>query len=159
MKPLYFRVKTGFEPNDIISIHESEYSKAIRAQIKKTVVVFGEHGSISGANIISVLPDWNKELGYHGDYQVTDEDKESIPRIRQAQYRDFTTYENVNIERQIQGLPPLERIENPNRTYTRGLTSLGDLLKKPEKKCAADGCEETVTEQGDFCQLHSKPDA
>src|SRR3990167_2579045 len=117
MKPLYFRVKTGYESNDYISIPQSDYSKAVRAQIKKTVVVFGEHGSISGANIISVLPDWYKELGYHGDYQVTDEDKESIPRIRQAQYRDFTTYENVNIERQIQGLPALERKEKTYKNY------------------------------------------
>ena len=130
MKPLYFRVKTGYEPSDYISILQSDYSKAVRAQIKKSVVVFGEHGSISGANIISILPDWNKELGYHGDYQVTGEDMEGIPRIRQAQYRDFTTYENVNIERQIQGLPPMEKIESPNRTHTQGLASLGDLLNK-----------------------------
>ena len=130
MNPLYFRVKTGYEPTDFISIPQSDYSKAVRAQIKKSVVVFGDHGSISGANIISVLPDWNKELGYNKEYLVTDEDKNDIPRLRQAEYRDFTYYENTNIERQIQGLPPLEKLESPNRKHTDGLTSLGDILNK-----------------------------
>lgn len=131
MKPLYFRVKTGFQPNDFVSIGQDEYSKAVRAQIKKTVVIFKDHGSISGANIQSVLPDWNKELDYYGDYQIRGEDIQDIPRIRQAEYRDFAQLENINIERLAQGLQPLEKLEaaNPVKTYTQGLTSLGDLLK------------------------------
>ena len=128
MKPLHFRVKIGFEPNDYLSIGQDEYSKAVRAQINKSVVMFKDHGSISGANIISVLADWNKELGYNNDYQITGEDMNEVPRIRQAQYRDFTQYESKNVERQLQGLPPLERIENPVKKHTDGLTSLGDLL-------------------------------
>lgn len=131
---LYFRVKTGFEPNDILSIGQDEYSKAIRAQIKKTVVIFKDHGSISGSNIISVLPDWNKELGYYADYNVTDEDKQDVPRIRQSHYRDFTQLENTNIERLSQGLPPLEKLENPVKKHTDGLQSLGEIIKLEDKK-------------------------
>lgn len=130
MKPLHFRVKIGFDKNDYVSVGQEEYSKAVRAQINKSVVIFKDHGSISGANIISVLPDWNKELGYNNDYQITSEDMNEIPRIRQGQYRDYTTHESVNVERQLQGLPPLERIEVSNRTHTQGMASIGELLDK-----------------------------
>src|SRR3990167_3692730 len=121
MKPLYFRVKIGFGTNDYLSIEQDEYSKAVRAQIKKSVVIFKNHGSVSGANIISVLPDWNKELGYNNDYQIKGEDMNEIPRIKQNQYREFTQIENVNVERQIQGLQPLERIESSVTKHTQGM--------------------------------------
>lgn len=107
MKPLYFRVKTGYGVNDFVSIDQSEYGKAVRAQIKKSVVIFGGRGSVSGASIISVSPDWNRELGYHSDYQIKGEDMAEVPRLRQAQYREFSGTEGINIERQLRGLPPL----------------------------------------------------
>lgn len=127
MKPLYFRVKTGYGPNDYISIGQDEYSKAVRAQINKSVVIFQEKGSISGSNIQSVLPDWNKELGYYPDYQLKGEDMNEVPRLRQEEYRNFTQHESINVERQIQGLPLLERIET-TRVHTQGMKSLGELL-------------------------------
>ena len=130
MKPLYFRVKIGFGTNDYLSIEQDEYSKAVRAQIKKSVVIFKNHGSVSGANIISVLPDWNKELGYNNDYQIKGEDMNEIPRIKQNQYREFTQIENVNVERQIQGLQPLERIESSVTKHTQGMKSIGEIVKK-----------------------------
>jgi hypothetical protein len=132
MKTLHFRVKIGFEPNDYLSIGADEYSKAVRAQIKKSVVIFKDNGSVSGANIISVLPDWNKELGYNNDYAINGEDMNEIPRIRQSQYREFTAYEGENVERQIQGLPPLEKLEseNPVRTHTQGMTQIGSIIEK-----------------------------
>ena len=127
MKPLFFKVKFGFAPNDYVSIGQDEYSKAIRAQINKSVAIFKGYGSVSGANIISVLPDWNKELGYNPDYLVTGEDMNEIPRLRQGQYREFAQYEGVNVERQIQGLPPLEKLESGNRTCTQGFTQIGEI--------------------------------
>ena len=95
------------------------------------MAIYKNHGSVSGANIISVLPDWNKELGYNNDYYVTEEDKNEIPRLRQGEYRDFTQYESKNVERQLQGLPPLERIEaNPVTKHTQGLTAIGEIIGK-----------------------------
>lgn len=131
MKPLHFKVKTGYGPNDYISIGQDEYSKAVRAQINKSVVIFKDHGSLSGSNIQSVLPDWNKELGYYPDYKLTGQDMDDIPKLRQSEYRDFTQHESKNVERQLQGLLPLERIESPNRIHTNGPTTLSALLPKP----------------------------
>ena len=53
-----------------------------------------------------------------------------IPRIKQNQYREFTQIENVNVERQIQGLQPLERIESSVTKHTQGMKSIGEIVKK-----------------------------
>ena len=131
MNTLSFRVKIGYGANDFVSIGQEEYVRAVKAQIKKTVFMPQSGGSISGGSIISVLPDWNKELGYNSDYQLKAEDLQEVPRIRQAKYREFMEDQKTNIERQAQGFPALpEREENPVKLYTQGMTSIGDILKK-----------------------------
>ena len=73
----YFKVKTGFEPEDIIHIDESELEKAIYAQISGRVAML-KGGTIRGNNIISITEDWHRAMGYNQGYELGPEDFEHI---------------------------------------------------------------------------------
>ena len=96
----YFKVKVGFGNDDFISIDENELRSAIEAQGNGKVAVFKE-GSISGNHIISVLPDYNKQMGYNRDYQLVSEDWEYIGKKTVNEYREFLE----NTINEIKGLP------------------------------------------------------
>lgn len=84
----YYRVKWGYGRDDFYSVDETELSKAIRAQVNGTVVAFNE-GTISGNNIIAILPDLNRLKGYNRDYQLTGEDYEEIGTKAVEEHRLF----------------------------------------------------------------------
>lgn len=84
----YFRVKYGFGKDDFYSITEAELPKAIRAQVKGTVVAFDE-GTIAGNNIISISPDYNRALGVNRDYALTGEDYDILGAQTVKDHRNF----------------------------------------------------------------------
>jgi len=84
----YFKVKIGFGKTDYIRIDETEVAKAIRAQVNGSVALFSEGGSIAGNNILAVLPDWNRVMGYNRDYELNGEDWNEIGK-RVDEYRIF----------------------------------------------------------------------
>lgn len=116
----HFRVKFGFKNDDFISIDETELSKALRAQIKGSVAVFKE-GSIAGNLITMILPDYQKDMGWNRDYQLTGEDYDEIGKKRQLSYTSLIE----NTKREIQGLPPATE----TKQITSGMTRIGDLMK------------------------------
>lgn len=97
--PYYFKVKIGFDKNDFISIDESELAMAIKAQTTGMIAVFKNSsvGTVAGNNIISVLPDWSRELGYKRGWIVDDEDFIKIGKKRIAEYRDLFLKETKKI--------------------------------------------------------------
>lgn len=101
MKSLSFRVKTF--GGDVMIIEEHEYSKTVRAQLKKTVVLLDGYGSISGGSIESVKPDWHGELDYHDYYELKGGDLDEIPRARRKEYLDFMKNENEQITNLLSG--------------------------------------------------------
>lgn len=99
----HFKVKVGFGNDDFISIDETELRSAIKAQGNGSVGVFKE-GTISGNHIISILPNWNKVMGWNRDYQLVAEDWDYIGKQTVNEYRDFLE----NMISDIKGLPHKE---------------------------------------------------
>ena len=117
----HFRVKWGYKDDEFFSIDETELSKALRAQIKGTVAQFNE-GSLSGNNIIAILPDYQRDMGWHRDHLLAGEDYDEIGKKRMDTYRNLIE----NTKREIQGLPPIE----PRKDLgSGGMKSIGDLMK------------------------------
>ena len=151
---MYFKIRTGYKAMDFINIDETELAMAKRAQLTGKVAQFVE-GDIAGNHIISITPNWNKEMGYHADYAMTGEDMESIPRKIQMGYRLLLENTNNEVQAQIEGRPIPPKIEAPNRMHTQGLTSIGDILKLEKKKCIVEDCKEEAMEKEDYCKFHS----
>ena len=95
----YFKVKIGFDKNDFISIDETELAMAIRAQITGKVAIFKNKGigTIAGNNIMSILPDYGRELGYKSGYVLDSEDMRQIPKSRINEYRDLFLKESKRV--------------------------------------------------------------
>jgi hypothetical protein len=77
----YYKVQKGYGVDDYISIDETELRKAIIAQVKGQVAIFKE-GTVSGNSIMSIIPDWNRTMGYNRDYKLTGEDYQHIGEKR-----------------------------------------------------------------------------
>jgi hypothetical protein len=105
----YFKLQKGFKADDYISIDETELQRAIKARATGKTGIFKE-GVISGQYIISILPDWNKEMGWNRDYQLTGEDYALIGRERQNEYNEILQFAEQNAVLEIQGKPTMEKL-------------------------------------------------
>jgi hypothetical protein len=125
----YFRIKIGFEPNDYISIDETEYESAVKAQITGKVCITKE-GTISGNNIISIKPDWNRVMGFKPDYQLVGEDWDYIGKKRVDEYRSFEHFINTNVQRKLEGLPAITALPEQKKNLGNGFKGIGDIMGK-----------------------------
>lgn len=105
----FYRVQTGFGPDDFISIDETELEMCVRAQITGKVAVTKE-GTVSGSIIQKITPDWNRVLGYNRLYKLQGEDYRDIGERRIEEYRLALADTTTNVQRQLQGLPPLPKL-------------------------------------------------
>lgn len=103
----YFKVKIGYGDDDFISVGETELRKAISAQVSGKVAIFNE-GTVSGNSIISILPDYNREMGYNRDYKLNGEDYARIGGDRQNEFQKIL--ESVRSE--IIGIAPISKHVN-----------------------------------------------
>lgn len=104
---LYFKVKIGFEKNDFLSIDEIDYPKAVKAQITGKVLMVKTGQTISGNNIISVLPDWIKMTGYDvNDRHEIDPDSRKLVTEKLNEYRVFIqkSKQQIGVENEIKKL-------------------------------------------------------
>ena len=106
----YFKVKTGYRPDEYISIEETELWAAQEAQATGKVA-FLKVGSISGNHIISILPDWNRVLGFNKDYELVGEDYLEIGKERERDYRDYMIQTQRKVEYQLMGKKYIPEIE------------------------------------------------
>jgi hypothetical protein len=103
MKKKHFRVKTGYGKDDFISIAEDDLSTAIRAQVTGRVAIFDE-GTISGNHIIAIVPDYQREMGWGRDYQLTGEDYEYIGSKAVREHRDVLQNTKRAVQNQLGSL-------------------------------------------------------
>lgn len=80
-----YKIKTGFQPDDIIIIDQMELPMAMRAQINGGVGIFKE-GTVSGNNIISIKPYYNRLMGWNREYELNDEDYLEVGTKRQKEH-------------------------------------------------------------------------
>lgn len=107
---MYFKIQKGFHVDDYISIDESELPMAVRAQVSGKVGIFKE-GTISGDKIISITPDWNREMGWNRDYRLGNEDYAQIGQKKMEDYRNYIELTIENTKAQLEGRPPVQQIE------------------------------------------------
>lgn len=98
----HYRVKFGYGKDDFISINEKELSMALRAQITGKVGVFNE-GTVSGNNIMAILPDFQKEMGWARDHQLGGDDYAEIGAQKINDYRLFLEETKNGVYEQLQG--------------------------------------------------------
>lgn len=119
----YFKVKIGFGNDDFISIDETELKPALVAQVTGKVAVFKE-GSIAGNSIISILPDYNREMGWNRDYKLTGEDYDYIGTKRVDESRKMIELAT----REAKGLPvPTGEVNKQVEDMTN---KLGNFFKR-----------------------------
>ena len=85
----HFLVKYGFSRDEVISIDHTEIEKAIYAHLTGAKVAF-KSGSVSGDKIISVTPDFHRELGWGYDHVLDGYDYKDLNHDDlQNKYRHF----------------------------------------------------------------------
>lgn len=77
MKTPFFKAIIGYGDDAYIEVPQSELKAAIRAQIEGSVYL-GAYGSLSGGNIIAVVPDMVRIGGYNRGYKPTPGEYESL---------------------------------------------------------------------------------
>lgn len=116
----YFRVKTGYGKDEFISVDETEVAMAFRAQVNGGILVSKE-GTVSGNHIISITPDYNREMGYNRDYTLTGEDYAEIGAKKQEDYQMFLE----DIKLAIEG----KKREEPRKAISEGVKTLAQKMK------------------------------
>lgn len=74
---MHFKVKTGFNAEDFISIQEDELEKAIYAQITGSVAIF-KGSTVRGTMIQSITPDIHMKMGWNQGYKLGPEDMAEV---------------------------------------------------------------------------------
>ena len=120
----YFRVKIGYGKDEFISVDENEVATAFRAQVNGGVAVFKE-GTVSGNHIISILPDYNREMGYNRDYVLQGEDYAEIGAKKQEDYRLFLEDTKLALEGKKRG--------EPIREIPAGVKALASKMNIPTR--------------------------
>lgn len=100
----HFRVKIGFGKDEFISIDETELRKALIGQIRgRDAVVIFKEGSVTGNSILSVTPDFNRDLGYARDYVLNGEDYAQIGGNTVEDYRVLMVSAKSEAFEQLEG--------------------------------------------------------
>lgn len=124
----YYKVKFGFGKDEYITIDETEVEKALTAQVTGKVALL-KNGSISGNSIQSILPDWNKSMGWNRDYQLTGEDYQIIGTKRQNEFTDYLDFCNTNVQLVLSGKPRVEMIGGERKNVLDMVKILSDNKK------------------------------
>lgn len=92
---MQFRLKRFFEDEDRqleYIIDETEYARAIRAQVNKSVFLSSKFGSITGSSIDSIAPAYDLE-----EMQYNPTGPDFLPKAIVHKYEDFMYEENKKI--------------------------------------------------------------
>ena len=71
---LYYTVKLSFDGQDDVEIGKEDLEYALYAFMGGGNVILSSGAAIRGKDIISILPDYNKMMGYNRGYKLNPED-------------------------------------------------------------------------------------
>lgn len=71
MQKLFFRVKTGYKPNDYLVITEEDLPKVLYAWQNKQIYRGGDR-MINGSQIMEISPDYHSYTGWNRGYEPID---------------------------------------------------------------------------------------
>lgn len=95
----YFKLQTGFNPEDFISITENELEKAIYAQITGAVAIFN-NGTVRGNNILSLKEDIYKAMDWNYGYKILPEEWTEINNsLKRQGYVGLISQAKNNVQR------------------------------------------------------------
>lgn len=81
----YFKINLGYSQS--VPIDETELPKVIRAQ-SAGGIVYLKGGIVNTKHISSILPDYNRAIGWNDDYKPSGEDFGEIKQI-EKDYKNF----------------------------------------------------------------------
>lgn len=116
----YFRVKYGYGKDEFLSIDETEYRKALMAQGSGGVTAFSS-GTIAGNNIMAIIPDYQKVMGYNRDYELQGEDYQEIGTARQNEYQQFMNTAKLALEGKSPSQEQPKELQNDIKKLADGM--------------------------------------
>lgn len=83
----FFKVKYGYREEEVLRIDETQLATAMKAQAYGGVLVT-QDGTISGRQIIAILPDWEECL-YQINKEIRGMPLENVPSKVRAEYYEM----------------------------------------------------------------------
>lgn len=144
----YFKVRLGFGKNDFVSIDETDLSKAMRAQVKGTIVILGGE-SIAGNTISRISPDYNRIMGWYADYEPTGGDRERLESNSEIKQCRMLLEQQAGIL-SPQKLPGIKEIAPSTDIWMLNDTEVIDVIAKAYLEAIKSGLEEVVDKSGEI---------
>ena len=113
----YFKIQFGFNESEYLPITANELPKALALFVEKTGRGVFESGAIRGQDIMRIVEDWHRAMGWHQGYKMLPEDFQTIEPL-QEKYRE--TYNKAKLiaeyairenRRDLLSKPPLEALK------------------------------------------------
>lgn len=119
----YYRAWIGYDR--YLELDEDEVQKALAAQLTGGLAVLSDT-SVSGKSISLIEPDIRRALGFKSDAQITSDDKYHFKK-KFPEYIGSIMLEKENVERKLNGKPPLEMVNSKANSIahlTEGINKL-----------------------------------
>lgn len=74
----YYKIQFGYGKDEYITITQDELHKAVALFVKGNGRGVFKTGAVRGQDIIRIVPDWHKAMGWNGTHQMDTFDYEAI---------------------------------------------------------------------------------
>ncbi len=94
----YFKIKIGYGESDYIPIDETEIESAFQVFITESKGIF-KNGVVRGKDIISIVEDWHRVMGWNQSYKMGAEDYAELSQKGiDREYRDFLAKKSEKVK-------------------------------------------------------------
>ncbi len=138
----YYKLITGFAPEDYIQIEESELDKANYCFLEKKDTVYSG-GAVRGSLINSIKPDFHRIMGWNRghkldsfDYEELSDkgiDRECNNRIGESKNKVDYLIQTKQLHLLGKSVEGFEDKTNKKIEQNKGIKSIGDVIKDIDK--------------------------